>query len=230
MSGFSLMTSGLLAPVDTAISLVNSGNNAYTASSGNAKTPPLLNVTAGHLLVLTVSAKAGVTCGVESIDSVAGIGITWAKAISNLYNSGTGIFLDVDIWYGLVTSGGSTSVGWNVINAANIPTGFMSISEWSNTASSSVLDQTAIEGPDSGTTVFGSDVQTTHAGGLVVNAIATPSTAFPNVFESGWTNLIGTGNDASFIAQVFPGIGATQPEYVLGSFSEYVACGASFNA
>ena len=124
--------------VHGAIALVQQNSITPAAAATNV-TPTLTSgVTAGDALVLVVADQSQHS---DIVGSVSGGGVTWAKATS----TGSTANGDAEIWYGLNSSGtsGSTPITVNFSGTGNHQTNVQiaDVSEWSNVATSSALDQ-----------------------------------------------------------------------------------------
>jgi hypothetical protein len=149
-------TKSLTITVNASITLVQqAANNSTIATTTVTVTPGSADVTGHSLVVMTDAQTNG-----DLISSIAGGGVTtWHLAIDQ-----AGASANSDIWYGTVSSGGSTPI--TVTMAKNATVDLVQVSEWS---AALVLDQTAAAGAGSGTAISAGSITTTSPGELVIS-------------------------------------------------------------
>jgi hypothetical protein len=146
----------------------------------------------GDLLIATVGLDL---IKGEHVSGITETGVTWSRAVDYI-NSG---WAGVEIWYGMVGSGASTSV--TVTLTAATGEVVVDVCEWSGLAVSTPVDQTATNSGKSTTMTTGTTATTTQANELWVGAVCATSSRTDHGQSSatnGFTLLDGAGyNPAS---------------------------------
>jgi hypothetical protein len=148
---------------------------------------------AGHLLVMVGAAEHG------ALSSVTG-GATWTKAVNSLSNS------NIEIWFGVATGSGSTVT--ITFPAYSLPM-WMTVTEWSDMATSNVLDATHASANSSSPASSGAIVTTT-ARDLVIFGVADGA---PNTFgapsQGTWSALTGVSSNVIVQSEWYQVVSAT---------------------
>jgi glyoxylate utilization-related uncharacterized protein len=149
--------------------------------------------TVGDTLVLTVGDDH---TNSATVSSVSGGGVaTWTKVTEQNGSAGDG---EAEIWYGLVTTSGSTSV--SVTMSANTNVQLANVSEWSGIASSAPVDAST-SSAGTATSFTAGPITTTQPGDLVISgawAVHTGFTSPQNSTTSGYTMLKQTTGGGSY--------------------------------
>lgn len=105
-----------------------------------------------------------------TVSSISQSGVTWTKQESNSLEVPAGLFHDIEIWFGVVGSGASSSL---TVTLSEVPEygAVANVCEYSGLATSDFLDQTAFNSGVTSPTDTGTTDETTQADELWIGAI-----------------------------------------------------------
>ena len=166
--------------------------------------------TSGNVLIAVIGTSRTTSGSVRTVSSITETNVAWSMQKSESYATTTPE-VDVEIWLGVVSASASTTV---TINLSGSPSGAVAdICEYSGIATSSYLDQTAVNTNSGTTTDTGTIAATTQAtelwiGGITVGA-ANAQTAATNSFtlRDGTT---GTSISVAYLEKFVSATGASK--------------------
>lgn len=182
----------------------------------------------GNVLIAVIGTR-GTTA--NRVTSITQTGVTWTKAVESVNASAD----TTDIWYTNGASSASTSV---TINLASSLKASAIVAEYSDLATSSVLDVTATSTGNSGTASTGTTATTAQADELWVGGLTAPSSgysfsaptnSFTEVAESGsGTGGPTTRNKSVYLERIVSATGTASTAETVSTSSQWSGAVATF--
>ena len=185
--------------------------------------------TSGDVLIAVIGTSRTSSGSVRTISSISETNVAWSMQKSESYATATPE-VDVEIWLGVVSASAGTTV---TINLSGSPSGAVAdICEYSGIATTSYLDQTAVNTGSSAATDTGLTGATTQATELWIGGITVGAANAQTVATSGFTlrdGATGTSISVAYLENFVSATGTANSGTTVSS-SRWVGCIATFKA
>jgi hypothetical protein len=203
------------------------GNSSGTSTTSTISVTLVSTPISGNVLVAVV----GFFCSASrSVSSISETGVSWTGQIRKEYNL-YGVYAEIEIWFGVVSAGASTSITVTLTGAATYG-GTADVCEYSGVETTNFLDKTAsAQGnnkyPKTGTTATTTQADELWIGGTVLYSYAqtTPTNDFALL-----DGALYQYESTAYLEKIVSATGTANSQTTGGGIQQWAGCIATFKA
>ncbi len=226
---YTLFSANYIVNASTQTPTLVHGPYRNTSTSSSISVTTTSTPTSGNVLIAVIGTSRTTSGSVRTVSSISETNVAWSKQASESYSTATPE-VDVEIWLGVVSASASTTV---TINLSGSPNGAVAdICEYSGIATSSYLDQTAVNTNSGTATDTGTIAATTQATELWIGGITVGAANSQTVPTNSFTlrdGATGTSISVAYLEKFVSSTGTANSGTTVSS-NRWVGCIATFKA